>query len=239
MTPGGALAWLVTVETGEANRYEEEALSAQLRYYRLRAGQYDRDHWRDPATVRRHEAVLAELAPAGRTLELACGTGFWTALLAARVPDLTAVDGAPEMLELARRRLGESPVRLVQADLFRWRPDRRYDTVFFAYWLSHVPPTLFGAFWETVAEALAPGGRVLFVDTGPEEADHEHFVSTDDLPLVERHLLDGSRHRVVKVLYEPADLEGKLAALGWEAEVEPVGGTSFAGRAGRAVPATW
>jgi ubiquinone/menaquinone biosynthesis C-methylase UbiE len=209
----------------------EDALSAQLTYYCLRAGQYDRDHWRDPATIGHLESVLAELGPAGRTLELACGTGFWTALLAGRVPEVTAIDGSAEMLDLARRRLGDVPVTFVEADLFRWRPDDSYDTVFFAFWLSHVPPSLFEAFWGTVADALARGGRVLFVDTGPEEARHEHFVATDDIPTVERQLLDGSTHRVVKVLYEPADLERRLAALGWQANVNPAGGTFFAGSA--------
>jgi hypothetical protein len=30
-------------------------------------------------------------------------------------------------------------VRFVQADLFAWKPDRRYDVAFFGFWLSHVP----------------------------------------------------------------------------------------------------
>jgi hypothetical protein len=28
-----------------------------------------------------------------------------------------------------------------------WRPDRRYDVVFFGFWLSHVPLERFAAFW--------------------------------------------------------------------------------------------
>jgi hypothetical protein len=135
------------------------------------------------------------------------------------------------MLEVARRRLGELPVTFVEADVFRRRPDKEYDTVFFAFWLSHVPLSHFEQFWERVAGAVASGRRVLFVDTGPEEALHEHFVSTDDVPIVERRLRDGSSHRVVKVLHESARLERRLAALGWEADIRPVGGTFFAGRA--------
>jgi len=59
---------------------------------------------------------------------------------------VTAVDASPEMLELARHRVGNDPrVRFVLADLFAWRPEGRYDVVFFGFWIddtseSDVPP---------------------------------------------------------------------------------------------------
>src|SRR6266511_3494592 len=31
--------------------------------------------------------------------------------------------------------------RFIRADIFEWVPDRRYDVVFFGFWLSHVPPS--------------------------------------------------------------------------------------------------
>ena len=40
---------------------------------------------------------------------------------------------------------------------------------------------------------------------------------------MERELTTGERFRAVKVLYEPQRLVDQLAALGWEAEVHPVG----------------
>ena len=43
------------------------------------------------------------------------------------------------MLALARRRADDLPVELVQADVLAWRPPRRFDTLFFAFWLTHVP----------------------------------------------------------------------------------------------------
>ena len=155
---------------------EEAVLTAQLTYYRLRADQYDQDLYQDPAVVRRFETIVADLAPGGRTLELACGTGIWTGLLAARASSLTAVDGSPEMLARARQRLGTTPVTFVEADLFHWRTEAIYDTVFFAFWLSHVPPGRFETFWRMVSQALVPDGRVLFVDTGPEAVSYTHLV---------------------------------------------------------------
>jgi SAM-dependent methyltransferase len=213
------------------DRTPDDRAAAQLAYYRRRAHEYDDDLYRHPSVPERFGAILDELSPRGATVELACGTGMWTALLASRVPELTAVDGSPEMLGVARQRLGPVPVTWVEADLFAWTPDRLYDTVFFAFWLSHVPPAGFDRFWAGLARTLAPGGRVLFVDTGPEEAAHETFVASSGVPLVERRLGDGSRHLIIKVLHEPTELERRLRTLGWEAEVHPAGGTLFAGQA--------
>jgi SAM-dependent methyltransferase len=210
---------------------EDDRLAAQLAYYRRRADEYDSDLYRDPGVADRFGSILDVLAPRGRTVELACGTGIWTALLAGRVPDLTAVDGSPEMLARARDRLGSAAATLVEADLFGWRPDGLYDTVFFAFWLSHVPPDRFDRFWAGIGRVLAPGGRVLFVDTGTEEARYERFVENTGVPMVERRLRDGSRHQIVKVLHEPVDLEEKLEAIGWDADVRPAGGTLYAGSA--------
>ena len=202
LTPQTSSGFLVAMGTAE-----DDMLSAQLAYYDARAGEYDRDLYQDPASTDRIELLLTRLTPSGRTLELACGTGIWTKLLTTRVQSLTAIDGSPEMLSAARQRLGDAPVTLLQVDLFDWQPADRYDTVFFAFWLSHVPPSRFDSFWGTLRNALATGGRVLFVDTGPEEAGYERFVLGAGIPMVERRLRDGTSYRVVKMLMSPQTLQ--------------------------------
>lgn len=114
---------------------------------------------------------------AGDVLELACGTGQWTPRLAARARSVTAVDAAAEVLALAHARAESPKVQFLQAGLFAWQPPRRYDTVFFPFWLSHVPPMRLPAFWNTVAAALAPGGKAIFVDDGPAAAAHEEVLA--------------------------------------------------------------
>jgi SAM-dependent methyltransferase len=53
-------------------------------------------------------------------LELACGPGMWTSQLLRYASDVTAVDASPEMIALAKARVGEERVRFIQADLFTW-----------------------------------------------------------------------------------------------------------------------
>jgi SAM-dependent methyltransferase len=192
----------------------EALLAEQIAYYRARAPEYDIAY-----LGKAWDRCLDELPITGDVLELACGTGHWTPLLAAHARSVTAIDAAPEVLALARRRVRDLPVELIQADVFGWHPPRRYDTVFFAFWLTHVPPARFGAFWSTVGAALAPGGRACFVDSSNREREDERVVPDQTTPSVWRRLRDGSDHRVVKVYYSPAELTARVAELGWTASI--------------------
>ncbi len=198
-------------------------LDGQLAYYRARAPEYDEVY---AERGFRHLTDLVERLPvSGDVLELACGTGQWTVRLAQRATHVTAVDGAPEMLDIARRRVEAAGLvaTFEQADLFAWQPRRRYDTVFFAFWLSHVPPQRFAAFWATVARAVRPGGRVVFVDTDAAERDTERVVPGDRATVL-RTLKDGSEHEIVKLFHDAGGLAAELGKLGWTAQVDPADG---------------
>jgi trans-aconitate methyltransferase len=181
-------------------------------------------------------AALEAHAPFGRVLELACGTGQWTVELARHASTLTAVDFSPEALAICRQRVDAPHVSLVHADLFTWQPQQRYDLVFFAAWLSHVPPQRFDAFWALVADCLTPGGRVFVIDELPAGSTVELAqLRGQPAPAVQRQLRTGESYRTAKVYYEP-DLRAKLAALGWDAEVREVGWRYFYATASKAGP---
>jgi demethylmenaquinone methyltransferase/2-methoxy-6-polyprenyl-1,4-benzoquinol methylase len=89
------------------------------------------------------------------------------------------------------------------------------------FWLSHVPPGRFAAFWDLVWSALRPGGRVFFVDSlRPEtwaEKESAGRVPRDHTTL--GRLNDGREFRIVKIFYDPVDLEACLADMGWRFSV--------------------
>jgi demethylmenaquinone methyltransferase/2-methoxy-6-polyprenyl-1,4-benzoquinol methylase len=203
-----------------------EILAHQIAYYRARAteydewflrlGRYDRgeawnaEWFREVAEL---EDRVAQFHATGDVLELACGTGWWTERLARTAATLTAVDAAPEVLALNRRRLGDQPISYVQADMFAWEPAGAYDVVFFSFWLSHVPPERFDAFWALVGRAIRPGGRVYFIDSyQPASAEADSLISR-------RELNDGRQFEIVKIFYQPEQLQGRLRALGWDVTV--------------------
>lgn len=209
-------------------------LQEQIDYYRARAGEYDEwflrkgryDHgpelnqqWFDEAGV--VAEALAGFAPTGHVLELACGTGLWTQHLARYAASITAVDSSPEVIEINRQQVGKETVAYLQADLFSWQPTRHYDVVFFSFWLSHVPPERFSSFWKMVRSALAPGGRVFFIDSLYSESStaNNHQLEGETATTLSRKLNDGRAFRIVKVFYQPETLAAKLAGLGWQMQV--------------------
>src|SRR5947209_12534364 len=200
----------------------DSLLAEQVTYYRARAPEYDATHAVDAASRARLLDALRVFAPRGRVLELACGTGQWTAELASHASLLTAVDASPEMIALNRVRVRQDNVHYVEADLFAWSAPERYDVVFFSTWLSHVPPQRFEGFWALVADCLKENGRVFLIDELPAVAAHERWIADAIVPLVERPLTTGERYRAIKVLYDPAELGHKLSVLGWLADIRTV-----------------
>ena len=208
-----------------------QLLSEQVDYYRALAPEYLENTLDLPGGTEL-ETALDAFAPTGDVLELACGPGVWTPQLLRHAASVTAVDAAPEMLAIARDRVPDERVRFIAADLFEWRPDRRYDVVFFGVWLSHVPLERFAAFWALAAECLTPGGRVFFADDAYRTPDE--LVEGASSSTIRRRLRDGSTHRAVKVPHTPADLEARLRRLGWDIEVSQSAGPFFWGAGGRA-----
>jgi demethylmenaquinone methyltransferase/2-methoxy-6-polyprenyl-1,4-benzoquinol methylase len=205
-------------------------LDEQAAYYRAIAAEY-LDHLDLPGGDEVREA-LDTFRPEGSVLELACGPGVWTGQLLRYASHVTAVDASAEMLAIAAARIGGARVRFVQADLFAWEPDRRYDVVFIGFWLSHVPPGRFGSFWSLVADCLKPDGRVFFADDGHRTP--RELVDGPSSATISRQLRDGTSYRLVKVPYQPADLEKQLRQLGWHIKVSPTSGPFYwgAGRRG-------
>jgi len=181
--------------------------------------------WRETLPQRafaRARELLQQQAPVEQMLELACGTGTWTRALLPLGRELTAIDASPEMLSLARQKVGNADVQFQQADLFQWLPTQQYDLVFFANWLSHVPPQRLDAFLDTVARVVRPGGSLTMVDQyAPMPEDREISVHTEEGAIyAKRSLLNGQTFTIVKVFYDLQIIENLLDALGFVVTVQ-------------------
>lgn len=225
----------------------QDLIEEQLNYYRARAqeydqwflrqGRYDRglDHraewFREIATV---ERALEPVMEGKEVLELACGTGLWTRRLAASSSRVLAVDAASEMLSINRAQLRTGNVEYCQADIFSWTPSRTFDLVFFSFWLSHVPAGRFDEFWNNVRRALKPAGSVFLVDSllEPTSTARDHDL-VGRSGIVRRKLNDGREFQIVKIFYEPSELESRLSALGWNGWVRSTGKFFLYGLVGR------
>lgn len=216
---------------------KSDILREQLDYYRARAQEYDESlqltgRFAQPgpaddglAREWTHAAqALLALGKVERALELACGTGLWTRELLQIAGTVTALDGAPEMIEASRAKLNNPRVSYGCVELFEWEPQEAYDLVFFAFWLSHVPPDRLDPFLEKVSRAVRPGGRVFIVD---EPAGGEQLSGpTSEGQYQTRALHDGRTFRIIKVYYDPHAIGKKLERLGFK-QIEAQRGAYF------------
>jgi demethylmenaquinone methyltransferase/2-methoxy-6-polyprenyl-1,4-benzoquinol methylase len=215
-------------------------LAEQIAYYRARAPEYTATAYPElrigdlPVAREQVIALLDTFGPKGQVLELACGPGTWTAELLRHADTLTALDASPEMLELARKKVRDDRTTFVCADLFAWEPDRRYDVVFFGFWLSHVPLERFEEFWSRVERCLKPDGRVAFIDDAYRTPDE--LIEGEQSSTIIRRLNDGTEFRAVKVPHTAPSLQRRIEQLGWPIEVTQLPGPFFWGEGGAPRP---
>jgi len=216
---------------------DDSIIKDQIEYYRLRASEYDEWHLRQGRYDRGEEhkrqwikelgvveTALKKLEPFGDCLELACGTGLWTTRLTDGAESITAVDSSPEAIEINRAKIPEYPIRYEVADIFKWKPSRKFDFVFFGFWLSHVPEDKFESFWEMVNNSLKPGGRAFFVDSlQTQESTARDHAPINDSGVAERKLNDGREFKIVKIFYDSDKLMQRLNSMGWNGEVKTTG----------------
>jgi 2-polyprenyl-3-methyl-5-hydroxy-6-metoxy-1,4-benzoquinol methylase len=222
----------------------------QIAYYQARAAEYDEWFYRRGrydrgpelnrqwfAEVEQVRAALDTFHPAGRVLELACGTGLWTEQLLEHAERVTVVDISSEMLAIAKSRLQSDRVDYIKADIFEWTGAEPYDVIFFSFWLSHVPPERFDRFWRTVDQSLGPGGRVFFVDSryNPTSTAQDHQLEGEETTTTTRRLNDGREYRIVKIFYEADRLAGQLAVRGWDFTIEQTANYFLYGRGKKTV----
>jgi ubiquinone/menaquinone biosynthesis C-methylase UbiE len=217
---------------------DEDVIKEQLAYYDARAREYDQSLQGIGSTAaappelseadqewHQMENALRALGPVENLLELACGTGIWTKQLLTIGHSITALDGSPEMIELNRAKHGSGAIKYHCVDLFQWAPDQQYDLVFFAFWLSHVPPAYLPVFLGKLARATRPGGRVFLIDE-PKSANNISGPNIEGL-YQQRTLNDGRSFRIVKVYYDPQEIESELGKQGFLKEAAMIGKTFF------------
>ena len=130
------------------------------------ASTYDRSSEPQQAWASDVLARLEGIAADAAVLDVGCGTGRVTEALLARVPHgrVLALDASPEMVALARERLGERAHVWCQ-DALELDLDAPVDVIFSTaalHWVSD-----HDRLWERLARALRPGG-VLEAQCGGE-----------------------------------------------------------------------
>jgi len=189
-------------------------------YYARRAAEYEKiyDKPERQADLAQLRQDIPALFKGERVLEIACGTGYWTPLIAERAESVLAVDYNEETLAIARsKRYPKRNVRFEQADAYAlpaW-PEKS-SACYAGFWWSHVLLEKLDAFLGHLASRLEKGARVAFMDNRYVEGSSTPISRRDDggNTYQTRRLADGSSHEVLKNFPTAAEMRSRLARFG-------------------------
>jgi demethylmenaquinone methyltransferase/2-methoxy-6-polyprenyl-1,4-benzoquinol methylase len=239
-----------TAETGPASGTPPPSDPDLVAYYQARAPEYDDWYLRrgryEHGPI--HDAAwnaeldvagrwLDTLPIAGRIVELAAGTGWWSPLLASK-GELWMYDAAEAPLVRARERLVAHQLRAHLHLRDAWAEPSAdastgdeasadgspADALFAGFWLSHVERARTRAFLELAARWLAPGGRIALIDSLPDPRSGavDHEPPADDRSV--RRLDDGREFSIIKVYRSAGEIAAALEAAGFhDVEVTTTG----------------
>lgn len=201
-------------------------MSEILQYYARRAAEYERiyhypERQADLSTLR---SLVPTALTGASVLELACGTGYWTEVVAPVAGAILATDGNEEVLSIARRK-SYPPGRVVfrQLDAYNLPPlPEPFTGGLAAFWWSHVPRERLHEFLAGFHARLRAGAVVVFLDNQYVEGNSTPVSREDELrnTFQTRQLDDGSRYEVLKNFPSPGELRATLRGLATDVRIE-------------------
>jgi len=194
-------------------------------YYAKRAAEYERIYAKPErqADLAALKSRIAKMFAGRRVLELACGTGYWTDVIAASAAQVTALDLNEEVLAVARAKPNAAKVSFLRGSAYEI-PDlgRRHDALFAGFWWSHVPLEKLDGFVADCLSAVAPGALIAFLDNRYVEGSSTALARRDARGNAYqlRSLDDGSTHEVLKNFPSESELIQRVSRQGWGAHVD-------------------
>ena len=173
------------------------------RYYAARARDYDLTAgYEDPVAERLRDRMKTRFRRAfrgRRVLEIACGTGYWTQVLASTARKVLATDINECMVRLARKRLSSvDNVKVRKVDAYTLKGIKGgFDAAFSHWWWSHIPKTRLRPFLENLHRKLEPGAYVLFTDHSYYDCENREKTADGDF-IEERDLGKGKKYHIIK-----------------------------------------
>lgn len=113
-------------------------------------------------------------APGTRVLDVGCGVGRWSRLLASRGATVTGIDLSPTMIAQAKRRTNSAGLldrcRFMTQDLAALDAGARFDLILGVTVLQHIlDPEALRSAVSRMTDHLAEGGRMVLLEAAPTQ----------------------------------------------------------------------
>lgn len=191
-------------------------------YYSRRASEYEEIYQKPERQqdLARLKTLLGDLLRGQGILELACGTGYWTAVIADVAQSILATDASEETLAIAKSKVyPPNRVQFMLADAYALDSVPGSFTAGFAgFWWSHIPKQRLSEFLHGFHRRLGDGAHVVFIDNRYVEGSNTPIAGRDEAgnTYQVRPLRDGSQYRVLKNFPSADELRGALGGLSRE-----------------------
>ena len=142
---------------------------------------YDREQWNHNNHY--HSFLLKQLPNHCKTvLDIGCGTGEFSRLLAKRSARVIAIDLSPKMIEVAKQRSREFlNIDFQVADVLQWPfPVEQFDAIASIAVLHHLPIEIL---LPSLKAALKPGGALVILDLFAPETVQDRISDLVAVPL--------------------------------------------------------
>ncbi|MDM9384355.1 class I SAM-dependent methyltransferase [Chlorogloeopsis sp. ULAP01] len=130
-----------------------------------------------------HSFLLKQLPTVCESiLEIGCGTGVFSRLLAERCDRVLAIDLSPKMIEVAQRQFGDyTNINFQVADILKWEfPVEQFDVIASIATVHHLPVE---NLLSDLQVALKPGGKLVILDLLKSESIQDTFTDLMAVPL--------------------------------------------------------
>lgn len=196
-----------------------------VRYYARRASEYERvyDKPERQVELQRLRDFVATTFAGAEVLEVACGTGYWTEVLANSAAAVVATDITEEVLAIARSKNLGPRVTLQREDAYSLPSfPRQFNAGLAAFLWSHIPRSRVRDFLIGFHGALSHGARVVFMDNIYAEGSSTPTSRTDadGNTYQTRQLSDGSTHEVLKNFWTQPGLLAVVESLADDVQLE-------------------
>jgi ubiquinone/menaquinone biosynthesis C-methylase UbiE len=200
--------------------------ASMVAYYANRAKEYERiyDKPERQDDLRLLRDFVGNAFAGAHVFEVACGTGYWTEIIARSAASVFATDINEEVLAVARSKSIDPrkvAFRRVDAYVLPILP-QRFNGGFSAFWWSHIPKSKIQGFLRGFHRALSPGARVVFIDNAYVEGSSTPISCTDEYgdTYQIRRLDDGSTHQVLKNFPTASELHSAVHGSAADVRVE-------------------
>lgn len=182
-----------------------------VEYYSKRAKEYEQIYHRDDPLRQSELAKIKNLVRNSlrnkSVLEIACGTGYWTAAAAETANNITAVDGSAEMIEIAKAK--NIRADFVIDDAYSLKDvSGKFNGGLANFWFSHIPKNKIKSFLMTFHNKLQPNSTVILADNLYDKTIGGKFVQKehDENTYKDRTLNNGTTYQILKNYYNEDDL---------------------------------